>query len=109
MTALDRAGQLSRHLLSVQDGFSLIFMVVVFLVLSFGLVNTLAMAVFERVREIGLMQALGMPPAMILGSCCWRAFICCCWALAWETCWRCSALSLWSRVSISPVSPRAWK
>lgn len=33
--------------LTVQDGFSLIFMVVVFLVLSFGLVNTLAMAVFE--------------------------------------------------------------
>jgi ABC-type lipoprotein release transport system permease subunit len=54
--------------LSVQDGFALIFMVVVFLVLSFGLVNTLAMAVFERVREIGLMQALGMPPMMILGQ-----------------------------------------
>ena len=54
--------------LSVQDGFTLIFMVVVFLVLSFGLVNTLAMAVFERVREIGLMQALGMQPGMILGQ-----------------------------------------
>ena len=54
--------------LSVQDGFSLIFMVVVFLVLSFGLVNTLAMAVFERVREIGLMQALGMQPTMIIGQ-----------------------------------------
>jgi ABC-type lipoprotein release transport system permease subunit len=54
--------------LSLQDGFSLVFMVVVFMVLSFGLVNTLAMAVFERVREIGLMQALGMRPRMILGQ-----------------------------------------
>lgn len=54
--------------LSVQDGFTLVFMVVVFLVLSFGLVNTLAMAVFERVREIGLMQALGMKPGLILGQ-----------------------------------------
>jgi ABC-type lipoprotein release transport system permease subunit len=54
--------------LTVQDGFSLIFMVVVFLVLSFGLVNTLAMAVFERVREIGLMQALGMQPSLIVGQ-----------------------------------------
>jgi ABC-type lipoprotein release transport system permease subunit len=54
--------------LSVQDGFSLVFMVVVFAVLSFGLVTTLAMAVFERVREIGLMQALGMRPQMILAQ-----------------------------------------
>ena len=54
--------------LKVQDGFSLIFIVVVFLVLSFGLVNTLVMAVFERVREIGLMQALGMRPGLILAQ-----------------------------------------
>ena len=54
--------------LKVQDGFSLIFIVVVFLVLSFGLVNTLVMAIFERVREIGLMQALGMRPSLILAQ-----------------------------------------
>jgi ABC-type lipoprotein release transport system permease subunit len=55
-------------MLRLQDGFVLVFMVVVFLVLSFGLVNTLAMAVFERVREIGLMQALGMRPGLILAQ-----------------------------------------
>lgn len=53
-------------MLSTMDGFVLIWVIVIFLALSFGLVNTLVMAVFERVREIGLMQALGMRPAMIL-------------------------------------------
>jgi ABC-type lipoprotein release transport system permease subunit len=52
----------------VMDGFVLVWMIVIFLALSFGLVNTLAMAVFERVREIGLMLALGMRPASILGQ-----------------------------------------
>jgi ABC-type lipoprotein release transport system permease subunit len=53
-------------LMEVMNGFVLVWMVVVFLALSFGLVNTLMMAVFERVREIGLMQALGMRPAAIV-------------------------------------------
>lgn len=55
-------------MLRVMDGFVLVWMVVIFLALSFGLVNTLVMAVFERVREIGLMLALGMRPASILGQ-----------------------------------------
>jgi lipoprotein-releasing system permease protein len=53
-------------MLNIMDGFVLVWVVVIFLALSFGLVNTLMMAVFERIREIGLMQALGMRPSMIL-------------------------------------------
>ena len=55
-------------MLNVMDGFVLVWIIVIFLALSFGLVNTLAMAVFERVREIGLMLALGMKPINILGQ-----------------------------------------
>jgi ABC-type lipoprotein release transport system permease subunit len=55
-------------MLSVMDGFVWVWIIVVFLALSFGLVNTLVMAVFERVREVGLMLALGMMPAAILGQ-----------------------------------------
>ncbi len=55
-------------MLKVMDGFVVVWIVVVFLALSFGLVNTLVMAVFERVREIGLMLALGIRPLLILGQ-----------------------------------------
>jgi ABC-type lipoprotein release transport system permease subunit len=53
-------------MLKSMDGFVLVWIIIVFLALSFGLVNTLIMAVFERTREIGLIQALGMRPSMIL-------------------------------------------
>ena len=53
-------------MLSVQGTMNLIIMIIIFLALSFGLVNTLVMAVFERIREIGLMMALGMRPQWIM-------------------------------------------
>ena len=50
----------------LMDGFVVVWVVIIFLALSFGLVNTLVMAIFERVREIGLIQALGMRPSQIV-------------------------------------------
>ncbi|MDX2321853.1 MAG: FtsX-like permease family protein, partial [Moritella sp.] len=49
-----------RMMSQVMDSYALVWILVIFLALSFGLVNTLMMAVFERIREIGLMRALGM-------------------------------------------------
>lgn len=53
-------------MLAIQGTMNLIIMIIIFLALSFGLVNTLVMAVFERIREIGLMMALGMRPQWIM-------------------------------------------
>ncbi|HJW81464.1 MAG TPA: ABC transporter permease [Acidiferrobacterales bacterium] len=52
----------------VTDVILVIWYAIVFAAMSFGLVNTLLMAVFERTREFGLFQSLGMPPRHILGQ-----------------------------------------
>ncbi|MEO9964247.1 MAG: FtsX-like permease family protein [Reichenbachiella sp.] len=54
------------------DQYMVIFFVIILLALSFGIVNTMLMTVLERVKEIGMLMAIGMNKIRLFGMIFWE-------------------------------------
>jgi len=54
--------------LDLWERFMYLWFVVVFVAVGFGLVNTMLMAVFDRIREFGMLRAIGMKPRLIVAG-----------------------------------------
>ncbi len=59
---------LASAILKIQDNFLLLWFGIVVTAILFGVINTLFMSIFERTREFGMMQALGLngPSIMLI-------------------------------------------
>jgi ABC-type lipoprotein release transport system permease subunit len=55
-----------KQFIELDDAFIVIIAAILFIVVSIGILNTIMMSVFERVREFGVMMALGTKPAQIV-------------------------------------------
>ncbi|UCG25724.1 MAG: ABC transporter permease [Chloroflexota bacterium] len=56
-----------QELLAIKSVFVSIFGLIVLLIASIGILNLMLMAVFERTREMGVLQALGMKGRQLMG------------------------------------------
>jgi putative ABC transport system permease protein len=55
------------QLIAFDNASGQLFLMLLIIVVAFGILNTVLMSVFERVKEFGVMMALGMKPKKIVG------------------------------------------
>jgi putative ABC transport system permease protein len=55
-----------QQFIQIDDAFFYIIVLIFFIVISIGILNTIMMSIFERVREFGVIMALGVKPRQIV-------------------------------------------
>lgn len=55
-----------QQFIDLDDAFFYVIVLILFIVISVGILNTILMSVFERVREFGVMMSLGMKPRQVV-------------------------------------------
>lgn len=56
-----------KQFIDLDNAFFYVIVLILFIVISVGILNTILMSVFERVREFGIMMSLGMKPRQVVG------------------------------------------
>lgn len=56
------------QMIEFQNGMIFVVVLVILIIVTAGILNTLMMAVSERTQELGLMMALGTPPALVMAT-----------------------------------------
>lgn len=56
------------QMIEFQNGMIFVVVLVILIIVTAGILNTLMMAVSERTQELGLMMALGTPPGMVMAA-----------------------------------------
>ena len=64
-----------QQFIQIDDAFFYIIVLIFFIVISIGILNTIMMSIFERVREFGVMMALGTKPRQIVKLVVQEAFV----------------------------------
>ena len=59
---------LLRYMVEVSDQMGWFIYAAIFIAMAFGIANVLLMSVFERIREIGIMTAIGMRPGRMVAT-----------------------------------------
>ncbi len=53
------------RIVEMSNIFTYVFFILIFIAMAFGIANAVLMAVFERIREFGIMKALGAKPSQV--------------------------------------------